>query len=143
VSEKTETDFRGRGERILVVDDMRDQRDLARQLLESLGYAVATAASGEEAVEVIRSEGADLVILDMIMDPGIDGFDAYRRILDLRPGTKAIIASGFSEGERVRETMRLGAGEYIMKPYTLRKIGAAVRAELGRDTQEKRSAPTA
>ena len=92
-------------------------------------------------LEFMKNNRADLVVLDMIMDPGIDGLDTYRRILEMRPGTKAIIASGFTENERARETIRLGAGEYIMKPYTLRKIGAAVRAELGRDPREKRRAP--
>lgn len=131
-------EYIGEGEKILVVDDLKEQRTLARIMLENLGYSVATAASGEDAVEYLRYNPVDLVLLDMIMDPGIDGLDTYRRILDLRPGTKAIIASGFSENERARETMRLGAGEYLMKPYTLRKIGAAVRAELGRDRDPRR-----
>ncbi len=66
----------------------------------------------------------------MIMEPGIDGLDTYKRILELNPEQKAIIASGFSETDRVKETQRLGAGQYIKKPYTLEKIGVAVRAEL-------------
>jgi len=68
----------------------------------------------------------------MIMDPGIDGLETYKKILEIRPGQKAIIASGFSETDRVRDTLSLGAGQYIKKPYTLEKIGIAVRAELDR-----------
>jgi len=66
----------------------------------------------------------------MIMDPGIDGLDTYKRILQLHPGQKAIIVSGFSETERVREAQRLGARSYIKKPYTLDELGVAVRAAL-------------
>ena len=66
----------------------------------------------------------------MIMDPGIDGLDTYRQILELHPGQKAIIASGFSEIDRVKETQRLGAGAYVKKPFLLEKIGLAVKKEL-------------
>lgn len=128
----SEFEFMGNAEKILVVDDIPGQREIASELLQKLGYLVETAESGEAAVERLKSHAVDLVILDMIMDPGIDGLDTYRRILEIRPRTRAIIASGFSETERVRESLRIGAGAYIMKPFTLRKIGAAVRAELGR-----------
>ncbi len=70
------------------------------------------------------------MILDMIMKPGIDGLETYKRIIKLHPNQKAIIASGYSETDRVKEAKRLGAGEYIKKPYTLEKIGIAVKEEL-------------
>ncbi|HEX5680896.1 MAG TPA: response regulator, partial [Desulfobacterales bacterium] len=72
----------------------------------------------------------DLVVLDMIMEPGIDGLETFRRILDLRPGQKTVIASGYSESVRVREAQRMGAGAYVKKPYLLETFGRAVRAEL-------------
>ena len=68
----------------------------------------------------------------MIMDPGIDGLDTYRQILKLHPKQKAIIASGFSETERVREAQELGVGQFVRKPYTLDSLGKAVRSELDR-----------
>ena len=74
----------------------------------------------------------DLVVLDMIMPPGMDGLETYRRIIVNHPGQNAVIASGFSENERVAALQRLGAGEYLRKPYTLEKIGLAVRRELDR-----------
>jgi DNA-binding NarL/FixJ family response regulator len=64
------------------------------------------------------------------MGSGIDGLDTYKKILEECPDQKAIIASGYSETERVREAQRLGAGPYIKKPYTLEKIGTAVRGVL-------------
>jgi len=57
------------------------------------------------------------------MGPGIYGLDTYKQILKLHPGQKAIIASGFSKTDRVREAKKLGARQYIKKPYTLEKIG--------------------
>jgi len=78
----------------------------------------------------MKNNSVDLVVLDMIMDPGIDGLETYKKILEYKPDQKAIIASGFSETWRVKEAQRLGAGAYVKKPYTIDKIGQAVVAEL-------------
>ena len=123
-------ELRGNGESILIVDDAAEQRTIASGMLKKLGYSVSSVASGEEAVAYMRKSSVDLLILDMIMDPGIDGLDTYRKILEIHPGQKAIIASGFSQTERVREAQRLGAGAYVKKPYLLEKIGLAVKKEL-------------
>lgn len=124
--------YRGRGESILVVDDVPAQRELAVNMLERLGYRVKAVDSGEKAVEYLKKEKADLIVLDMIMDPGIDGLETYRRILEIYPGQKAIIVSGFSETDRVRKTQQMGAGAFVRKPYLLEKIGLAIRKELDR-----------
>jgi DNA-binding NtrC family response regulator len=78
----------------------------------------------------MRNHSADLLILDMIMEPGIDGLETYKRILQINPGQKAILVSGYSESVRALEARRLGAGAYIKKPYNLEQIGVAVRTEL-------------
>jgi signal transduction histidine kinase/ActR/RegA family two-component response regulator len=122
--------YKGNGESILVVDDVKEQRKIADKILKKLGYTVATSSSGEEAVEHIQNHSVDLIILDMIMDPGMDGLETYRRIIETHPGQKSIIASGFSETGRVEEIQRLGAGEYIRKPYSIEKIGLAVKKAL-------------
>ena len=126
-------DVKGRGELVLIIDDVEEQRIVAGDLLQKLGYRVASAASGEEAVEYLKQNGADIVLLDMIMDPGIDGLETYRRIIEVVPGQKAVIASGYSRTERVEELQRLGAGGYVRKPYTIEKIGRALRGELETD----------
>ena len=123
-------DYLAKGETILVVDDVAEQRELASAMLRKLGYSTETLASGEEAVEYLKDKPANLVILDMIMDPGIDGLETYRKIREHRPGQKAIIVSGFAETDRVKEAQKLGAGQYLKKPYTLEKIAMAVRREL-------------
>ena len=124
--------YRGKGETILIVDDMPEQREIVSSMLASLGYAVSAVSSGEAAVKYLKTSSVDLLLLDMIMDPGIDGLETYKRILKLHPGQKALIASGFSETERVREALSLGVGGYIRKPFALERIGTAVRHELDR-----------
>ena len=124
--------YRSKGESILVIDDVREQRELAMNMLARLGYQVAAAAGGEEAIEYLKKEKADLIVLDMIMDPGIDGMETYRRIVEIHPGQRAIIVSGFSETDRVRKAQEMGAGAFVRKPYILEKIGLAVREELDR-----------
>ena len=122
--------YRGKGESILVVDDVKEQRELATSLLTGLGYQVTSVSGGEEAVDYVRNNRADLIVLDMIMEPGIDGLETYRRILEIHPRQKAVIVSGFSETDRVRKAQALGAGAYVRKPYVREKIGLAIRQEL-------------
>jgi DNA-binding NtrC family response regulator len=124
--------YMGKGESILVVDDIAEQRDIAAGLLTALGYQVNTVSSGEEAVEYLRRNRADILVLDMIMEPGIDGLETWQRVLEINYKQKAIIVSGFSETERAREAQGLGAGAYVKKPYILEKIGVAIRDELKR-----------
>jgi PAS domain S-box-containing protein len=122
----------GKGKRILVVDDIEEQRKITTLMLEKLGYDVNSVPGGAEAVEFFQDHSADLIVLDMIMDPGIDGLETYKQILQINPDQKAVIASGFSETWRVKEALRLGAGAYVKKPYTIDKIGQAVTAQLGK-----------
>jgi CheY-like chemotaxis protein len=119
-------------ERVLVVDDVPEQREIASLMLRKLGYTIAVVASGEAAIEYLKENKVDILVLDMIMAPGIDGCETYSRIIQDHPGQRAIIASGFSESERVKEAQRLGAGEYVKKPYTMEKVARALRAELDR-----------
>lgn len=117
-------------EQILIIDDVEEQRDIANRILSKLGYQVTSVESGEKAIAYLNQHKVDIVVLDMIMEPGINGLETYRRILQIRPGQKAVIASGFSESEDVKEVQRLGAGVYVKKPYTLEKIGLAVKKVL-------------
>jgi CheY-like chemotaxis protein len=124
--------YMGKGESVLVVDDIAEQRDIASNLLIKLGYEVHSVSGGKEAVEYLKSNKSDILVLDMIMAPGIDGLETYQRVLEINPKQKAIIVSGFSETERVKEAQKLGAGTYIKKPYLMEKIGVAIRDELAK-----------
>jgi CheY-like chemotaxis protein len=119
-----------RGESILIVDDVREQREIAAMMLAQLGYSVDAVSSGEEAVAYLGKKPVDLLLLDMCMEPGMDGLDTYREALKVTPGQKAIITSGYAETQRVKETQELGAGAYIRKPFFMHTIAGAVRAEL-------------
>jgi len=123
-------EYMGKGESILIVDDVETQREIATGMLERLGYKVTSVSSGEGAIEYLKGNSADLLLLDMIMDPGIDGLETYKRILETHPKQKALIVSGYAETERVKEAQKLGAGAYIKKPFVFEQIGIAVRYEL-------------
>lgn len=120
----------GNGETILVIDDMKSQREMLCHILEVLKYNPKSAASGEEAVEYLKSHKVDLIVLDMIMDPGINGRVTYERIKEIHPDQKAIIVSGFAETEEVKMTLKLGAGRFLEKPLSLTEFGLAVKVEL-------------
>jgi len=123
--------YKGGGESILVIDDVEEQREIASIILKKLNYSLFSVSSGEEAIEYMKNNSADLLVLDVIMDPGIDGLETYKQIIKFHPNQKAIIASGFSNTDRIKQLQSLGAGQYIKKPYTLAMIGLAVKEELG------------
>ncbi|MDD4053148.1 MAG: ATP-binding protein, partial [candidate division Zixibacteria bacterium] len=125
-----ETDACRGTETVLVVDDSAEQRDIAVELLSSLGYHVSAVANGREAIQYLTGNHVDLVVLDMIMEPDFDGLETYREILKRRSGQKAVIISGFSATDRVTEMQQLGAGAFVRKPYSLNAISSAVRHEL-------------
>ncbi len=123
-------EYTGHAESILVVDDVAGQRELAVQMLQRLQYDVTGVSSGEEACEYLKTHKVDLLVLDMIMDPGMDGLESYRKILEIHPKQKAVIVSGFAETARVAAAQALGAGSYVKKPYVMEKLGLAIRNEL-------------
>jgi len=120
----------GNKEKILVVDDDATQRDIALEILERLGYSVLAVSSGEEAVAHLKNNSADLVVLDMIMEPGISGRETYQKILEDNPDQKAIVVSGYSETSDMKQILAMGAGRFIKKPYTITDLGKAVWEEL-------------
>lgn len=124
----------GAGESVLVVDDDPGQQEITVAMLARLGYDPAAVASGESAVAWVSDHPVDAVVLDMVMEPGISGRETYRRILEHRPGTPAVIASGYSASEEVAATLRMGASAVIRKPFSLVELGRALRSALaGRD----------
>jgi PAS domain S-box-containing protein len=122
-------DLEGTGT-ILVVDDVLEQREIAEQILVSLGYEVRTATTGHEALAYITEHAVDLVVLDMILEKGFDGLDTYREILKINPNQKAIIVSGFAATDRVSQMQAMGAGAYLKKPYTRQQLADAVKQQM-------------
>jgi len=124
--------YRGRGEMVLVIDDEPMQREIACSILRELGYVADAVASGKEAIEYLQRQPADILVLDMIMDSGMNGRETYEKIIEIRPGQKAVIASGYAETEEVKRAQDLGAGSFIRKPYGMELLGLTIRDELSR-----------
>jgi len=122
--------YTGKGEKILVIDDDEDQRIISYKILTGLYYSVKTLSSGEEAVEYLKKEKVDLIVLDMIMQPGMGGLETYKEIKKINKKQKAVIVSGYSASDNVTEVQKLGAGKYLRKPYTMEALGIAVYKEL-------------
>jgi PAS domain S-box-containing protein len=125
-------DLKGKGELVLVVDDVASQREISCRMLESLGYRHVAFSDGEKAIEYLKENRVDLILLDMIMSPGISGRETYERISEFRPGQKALIVSGYSETEDVVAIQKLGAGAYIKKPLSLETLGRGIKKELAK-----------
>ncbi|MBU0663345.1 MAG: response regulator [Proteobacteria bacterium] len=120
----------GHGEEILVVDDDEQQRLIAASMLKRLGYTARAVKSGEEAITFIKDNKTELVLLDMIMPPGMGGRQTYEKIITIRPGQKALLASGFSASNEVRRAIELGASGFLRKPYTINQLAEAINNAL-------------
>ncbi len=119
---------RGSGEKILVVEDMEDQRTLVESLLTDLGYRVSTASSGREALALAATQNFDGLVLDMTLGDDLDGSDVYREIRKRHPTIKAVIVSGDVSGSRVAAVEALGVSRFLAKPYSLKKLAETVYA---------------
>ncbi|MCF8146656.1 MAG: PAS domain S-box protein [Deltaproteobacteria bacterium] len=127
-------DYLGHGEKVLVIDDEERQREIACGMLNKLGYVADAVPGGDDAIEYLKQYPVDMILLDMVMPRGMGGRETYEKIITIRPGQKAIIASGYARTEEVEAAQKLGAGRYIKKPYTLEKIGIAIKEELRKQT---------
>ncbi len=130
IKDSTLESFTSNNEHILVVDDEPQLRDIASLMLRNIGYHVDSVCSGELAIKFVKENPVDLIVMDMLMEPGINGRQTYEEILKLYPDQKAVVASGFSESEDVKATLQLGAGGFIKKPYSMARLGRVVEEAL-------------
>ena len=126
--EPSEEITKGEGQQILVIDDLLEQREVAREMLRYLGYSATLCDSGESAISLLKDRNFDLIMLDMVMEPGIDGLDTYVEIRKIRPGTPTIIVSGYAETERVKQALQLGVKLHFKKPYSIRDLGSVINS---------------
>lgn len=117
--------------RILLVDDEPAIRRALRPPLIELGFQVAEASRGEEALQVLRSSAHDVVLLDVNM-PGIGGIETLRRIRTLAPRLPVLMLTVRDEEEDKVEALELGADDYITKPFSTRELIARIRAAVRR-----------
>lgn len=124
------SNFMGHGQKILLVDDIIEQRQVGRQVLKKFGYIPVCVASGTKAIEYCIANKPDLLITDMIMDPGINGYETIKAIRQIYPCLKSIIITGFSETALVRKTMALGKVTLLKKPYSIEDFTFVVYEQL-------------
>ena len=125
------------GETILLVDDERSIAEVMREILESLGYRVMTAGSGQEAIAIYMEKGKeiDLVILDMIM-PGMGGGKAFAALREIDPGVRVILSSGYSADGEVRQILEKGCNSFIQKPFRIAEISKKIRDVLDNKSEK-------
>lgn len=120
----------GRGEKILIVDDQKEQNEILEYALQELGYAAYSVTSGEEAIEFIKSQPVDLLLMDMIMGDGLNGRETLERIFQEKPNQRAIVVSGYAKREEIEKTRSLGVSIFLEKPVTLAKVDDAIQHTL-------------
>ncbi|CAK8723572.1 hypothetical protein KKHLCK_12990 [Candidatus Electrothrix laxa] len=112
---------------ILVVDDNPTMREIAQCILEESGYTVYLAQSGEEAVQFCQGQVVDLILLDMLMPPGMNGRQTFEAIRRIHPQQKALLVSGYSEDVEVQKTLEAGCSGFLKKPYSMSQLSRLLK----------------
>lgn len=130
---KDKENVKGNGEKVLIVDDLMEQREILTKILDHLNYSVLSFSSGKKVLDYLeKAPEIDLVLLDMIMDdPNFDGLETYKELIKIKPDQKVIIVTGYSESDRVKEALRLGVKSMVKKPYEINEISLVIKEVLG------------
>jgi len=104
--------------KILVVDDEEALRTVLCAELEGEGYQVTSAVDGQDAINILGKNGFDLILLDIKM-PNVDGFEVLKFVKEHWPKTKVVMLTGFADLKNAIESKKLGAEDFISKPYDL------------------------
>jgi DNA-binding NtrC family response regulator len=114
-------------EKVLIVDDEQDYSKLLSERMQHRGLMVSTACNGQEALEKIRAEGFDAIILDMKM-PAMDGVETLRHIKEVNVDLQVIFLTGYATVEKGVEAMKLGAMDFMQKPAKLSELMERIEA---------------
>ncbi|MFN8378819.1 MAG: response regulator transcription factor [Anaerolineae bacterium] len=123
---------------VLVVDDEAAIRYSVSKTLQRVGYTVREAASGEEALDIVRAQHFDVVLTDIRMPPGLDGVDLVRILKDIDPDMVVILMTAYPSLNTAVEALRLGAHDYLIKPSSSQDIRASVARGVERSRNLKR-----
>ena len=110
-----------KGERVLLVDDDRDIRNMLKLILEFHGQTVVTANSGEDACKLFKEQCFDCVIMDVKM-PGMDGVEAMKVMKEIRKGTPVILMTAYANDPKIEEARESGVHQILFKPFTGREF---------------------
>lgn len=122
----------GGHEKILIVDDEPIVRETTARCLQELGYQVVSVVSGEDAVRYMETNGADLILLDLRLEPQADGVETFRQIRQIRPLQKAIVMTGYAGPDEITAVRALGIAHYLIKPTPISLLARSIREELDR-----------
>jgi DNA-binding NtrC family response regulator len=114
---------------ILVVDDETQISDLLRDFLTQEGYQVFTAANGVEAISSGKQNRPDLALLDLKM-PGMDGIEVFQKLREVKKDIGVIFLTGYGTLKTAKQAMRLGAYDYLTKPFDLGLVKSVIREAL-------------
>jgi len=118
--------------KLLVVDDEHDICDFVKNFFQERGYTVLTALSGEEALNITKTDKPDIVLLDVRMK-GMDGIATLKHLREIDRTIKVIMVTALEDQDKMNEACRLGACEYITKPLVLDHLEEAVEKKLKKD----------
>jgi len=110
---------------ILVVDDETEARKILVEILEMAGYTVSSAAGGTEALRNLEKHRADLVICDVVM-PEMDGFAVLEKVKNVYPHINVVMITGNGDADSVRKAFRMGADEFITKPFEVNELSLII-----------------
>ena len=125
--------YKGNEEIILIIDDSKEQIDISSYMLHHFNYKTKGVESGEEGVEYIKNNHVDLIILDMIMPGGMNGYETYLELKKIKPDIKVIIASGHAETSLIDKSLEEGVIDYLKKPYRVIEICKMIHAILKKE----------
>jgi DNA-binding NtrC family response regulator len=123
--------------KILIVDDEERFRNTMARLLAVEGFQTQTAGSGKEALEKLTEGGFDLVILDVRM-PEMSGVEALARIKKIDPEIEVIVMTGYASVDTAKEIMKLGAYDYLLKPYAKQELLDRIESAFDRKVARKK-----
>ncbi|MCP4725387.1 MAG: response regulator, partial [bacterium] len=129
-------EYNGNGESVLIIDDEESLRRNGSNILKIFNYNPAACSTGEEAIDYLKNNKADLILLDMLLGEGMDGLETFKEIIKINPHQKVIIVSGYSASSRIQEAQKLGAGQFVKKPFTIEELGIAIKKELERQRED-------
>lgn len=113
-------------EKVLLVDDEQDFLEIMSQRMETRGMTVTTAASADQALQILEKETFDAIVMDFQM-PEMDGMDALKAIKEKRPELQIILLTGYATVEKTVEAMKVGAADFLEKPADLEALAKKIK----------------
>ena len=115
--------------KVLIVDDQNGIRVLLMEVFNSEGYRTFQASNGKMALEIVKNESPDLVLLDMKI-PGMDGLEILKRIKEINRNIKVIMMTAYGELDMIKEATELGALMHFTKPFDIDEMRTVVNMQL-------------